>query len=242
MYYTSEIAKKVGLHPNTVLWYEQMNYLPPVKRKENGYRMFTDIHLEQLKLIKMAFRCEILQSNLRKKAIEIIQLCARAEYEQALEQAIIYHGAIGAEKAKAEEAVRLVQEYLNLPNYYEPALALKRNETAKYLGITIDTLRNWELNGLLEVPRKENGYRVYTNKEIRDLKIIRALRHANYSLMAILRMLAQLRNSQAPDLRQALDTPCSEEDIVYVTDKLLTSLTSAEVDAKEMMTHIKKIK
>ena len=58
--------------------------------------------------------------------------------------------------------------------------------------MTIDTLRNWELNGLLTVKRRENSYRVYNDEDIKRLKIISSLRCANYSLSAILRLLKQL--------------------------------------------------
>ena len=242
IYRTSEIAKKVGIHPNTVRWYEEMKYLPPVSRKENGYRIFTDAHLEQLKLIEIAFRCEVLQSNLRNKAIEIILMCANGKYKEALTKAEAYHLAMCDEKAKAKEAVKIIKDFINCYNRNAVSIALKRNEAAKHLGITIDTLRNWELNGLLDVKRKVNGYRLYTDNDIEELKIIRVLRGANYSLMSILRMLNQLRNGNNQDLRRALDTPSPDDDIVYVTDKLLTSLSNAEEDAKEIIGHISKLK
>lgn len=36
---------------------------------------------------------------------------------------------------------------------------MKQKEVSEYLGITMDSLRNWEMNGLLTVKRRENGYR-----------------------------------------------------------------------------------
>ena len=56
-----------------------------------------------------------------------------------------------------------------------------RKEAAGILGVTIDTLRNWELNGLFSVRRMANGYRVYTEEDMQRLTIIRSLRCANYS-------------------------------------------------------------
>ena len=50
---------------------------------------------------------------------------------------------------------------------------MKQKEVSEYLGITMDSLRNWEMNGLLTVKRRENGYRVYTDEDIQRLKIIR---------------------------------------------------------------------
>jgi len=49
IYGTSEIAKMMGIHPNTVMLYEKWGYIAPVPRKENGYRVYTEIHLEQIK-------------------------------------------------------------------------------------------------------------------------------------------------------------------------------------------------
>lgn len=106
----------------------------------------------------------------------------------------------------------------------------------------MDTLRNWEMNGLLTVKRKQNGYRVYTDEDIRRLKIIRSLRCANYSLSAILRMLNTLSQNPGADIRLVIDTPKENDDIISVCDKLLTSLQYAEQNAKIMLSHLYKMK
>ena len=98
-----------------------------------------------------------------------------------------------------------------------------RKET-DYLELTIDTLRNWELNGLLRIKRKENGYRVYNEYDIKRIKIIRSLRCVNFSLSAILRLLRNLDNDNNVDIKHIIDTPKENEDIVSACDKLLLSL------------------
>ena len=112
---------------------------------------------------------------------------------------------------------------------------MKRKEVSVYLGITMDTLRNWEMNGLLRVKRKENGYRVYTDDDIRRLKIIRSLKCANYSLEAILRMLNALSSGHPVNIQQILNTPNADDDIISVCDKLIVSLSAAERNAEEMV-------
>ncbi|HCL03845.1 MAG TPA: hypothetical protein DHW61_15800 [Lachnoclostridium phytofermentans] len=119
---------------------------------------------------------------------------------------------------------------------------MKRKEVSQYLQLTMDTLRNWEINGLLTVKRKENGYRIYTQEDINRLKIIRSLRCTNYSLESILRMLNALSKNPATNIREVLDTPSLEEDIVSVCDKLITSLKSAESNAKQMKRQIESMK
>ena len=76
-YKTSDIAQIIGVHPNTVRIYEAYELIPKVERKKNGYRVFTDFHLEQFKLARTAFEVEVLQNGLRKKAVQIIKLSAK---------------------------------------------------------------------------------------------------------------------------------------------------------------------
>ena len=99
----------------------------------------------------------------------------------------------------------------------------------------MDTLRNWEMNGLLAIKRKDNGYRVYTDEDIQRLKIIRSLRCANYSLEAILRLLQQLSQNPDTDIRVALNTPKQTDDIISVCDRLIVSLLSAERNANTLL-------
>ena len=72
-YRTSEIAAITGIHPNTVRLYEELNLIPKVKRKPNGYRVFTDYHVEQIRLARLAFQIEVLQNGLRKKIVQMVK-------------------------------------------------------------------------------------------------------------------------------------------------------------------------
>ena len=47
---TSDIAKIVGVHVNTVRLYEDKGFLSPVPRSKSGYRLFTPLHLEQMRI------------------------------------------------------------------------------------------------------------------------------------------------------------------------------------------------
>ena len=119
---------------------------------------------------------------------------------------------------------------------------LKRKDVSELLAISMDTLRNWEMNGLLTVKRKDNGYRVYTDEDIQRLKIIRSLRCANYSLEAILRLLQQLSKNPDTDIRAALNTPKENDDIISVCDRLIVSLSAAEDNAIALLDTLQKMK
>ena len=241
IYRTTQVAKATEIHPNTVRLYEKLGLIPTALRQENGYRVFTDYHVEQIRLARMALKVETLQNGLRKQAIGIVKAAAMRNLDEAFALAQDYLRNIQNERANALEAITQVEAILKdvRPT---AALSTKRKEVADHLQISMDTLRNWELNGLLIVQRKENGYRVYTEEDIRRLKIIRSLRCANYSLEAILRMLNALSGNADANIQKALDTPDAQTDIISVCDKLLTSLGEAETNARSMLDQIAKLR
>ena len=240
-YTTSEIARKLGIHANTVRLYEDMNLITKPERKANGYRIFTDLHMEQFQIARLALQVEVLQNGLRKQAVEIIKEAARCEFEKAIERTHDYLNRIQEERENAEEAIRIVDQMISGKDVIEHELCLTRKEMADYLHVTIDTLRNWELNGLLTVKRKKNGYRVYTEEDLRLLVIIKSLRCANYSLASILRMLSVLSSDPQADIRDAIDNAQSSEDMITACDSLLTSLNHAETNAREILTRLFRI-
>ena len=112
-----------------------------------------------------------------------------------------------------------------------------------YLETRISTVRFYEKWRLITKPvREENGYRIYTDADIRQLKIIRVLRCANYSLEAIRRMMQQLSENPEADIREILDTPRQNGDIISACDRLLLSLSKAEINAGKIMTLLKEMK
>ena len=241
-YKTSEIAHRIGIHPNTVRLYEELELIPKPERTKNGYRIFTDFHLEQIKFARTALKIEVLQNGLRKQAISIIKISATGNFNQAISLTKHYLQQIKAEQRNAEEAIVITEKLLS-GNYQEiGSTVLTRKETADYLQISMDALRNWEMSGLLTIKRKQNGYRIYTDEDIRRLKIIRSLRCANYSLSAILRMLNTLSHNPKADIRHVIDTPKGSDDIISVCDKLLSSLHYAEQNAEIMLDHLSQMK
>ena len=233
-YTTTEVAKIIGIHPNTVRMYEEWGLIPLAERKSNGYRIFTDFHIEQLRLARIAFQIEVLQNGLRKKVVETIKLSAKRDFDKALMFAEEYRSQIQREQRNAEESIGIAKQILSGKSVGD-TLFLKRKEVSDYLDISMDTLRNWERNGLLQVKRRQNGYRAYTNDDIERIKMIRTLRLANYSLEAILRMIHALEHNPKVDMKQVLNTPQADADIVSVCDRLIVSLKDAEENVEKMI-------
>ena len=136
----------------------------------------------------------------------MVKASATCDFNAALSFAEDYLLQIKQERSNAEDAILIVKQILpeGVP---ETSNFFKRKEVSEYLGLSMGSLRNWEMNGLLTVKRKQNGYRIYTDKDIQQLKIIHSLRCANYSLEAILHMLRQLSENPDTDIEVILNTP-----------------------------------
>lgn len=240
-YKTSEVAEMIGIHPNTVRLYEKLELIPKAQRLANGYRVFTDFHVAQLQLARIAFQIEVLQNGLRKKVVDIVKVSATGDFDSARRLTEEYLKQLRRERLQAEAAVNITERILS-GERVENTHFMKRKEVSVYLGISMDTLRNWEMNGLLAVKRKENGYRVYTDEDLQRLTIIRTLRVANYSLEAILRMLSQLSKNPQADIRELLNTPDEEANIITACDKLISSLKEAVKNAQLMIEMLKDMK
>jgi DNA-binding transcriptional MerR regulator len=237
---TSDIAKAANVHPNTVRLYEQLGFLPPVERDPfNGYRRFTRVHLDQMILARKAMRFIILSGVIRETAYDIIAGGAARDLGGALELAYRLISLVQAERAQAEAAADYLERWMAgiLPD--QASQPLRIGEVAKLLDVSIDQLRNWERNRLLEVPRDpSNGYRLYGPGEIGRLRVIRILIRSRYSMMSILRVLSKLDAGESVEPRVALDTPEPGEDILSVTDHWLSTLARAEEHARELVAQI----
>ena len=240
-YKTAAIAKLLNVHPNTVRLYEKWRLIPPAKRLPNGYRIFTDFHLAQGRLVRLAFQVEVLQNGLRKKIIQMLHTAAAGNFDEAIALTLAYLKQLQQEQQNAEEAIQIVKQLL-VRQSKTNACQLKRKEAAKLLDISPDTLRNWEMNGLLNVKRRANGYRVYTGPDIQRLKVIRSLRCAGYSLESILLLLQKLAQNPAADIRLALNTPKQDDEIISVCDRLIVSLTAAEHNAQNLLVMLHQMK
>ncbi len=226
---TSDLAKAVGVHPNTVRRYVDRGILPPVEYSPSGYRRFTQRHLDCLRLARQVYCHQYPGKAIYQSGIRIIQANISGDLRDALELAYNHLALVQSERSQADVAADLLEHWA----FHAPADAtlqpLQIGQVARLSGVTIDILRNWDRNGLIDVPRNpSNGYRCYGAQEISRLRIIRMLSRSGYSLSAILRMLIQLDQGEKTDLRHALDTPRPDEDVYLASDRWLSTLTDQE--------------
>lgn len=233
---TSDLARVVGIHPNTVRRYVDRGLLPPVEYSASGYRRFTQRHLDCLRLTCQVYCKQYPGKGLFQSGVRVIQAAISGDLESALKFAHGHLALVRSERAQADVAANLLERWASGALADTPIQPLQIGQVARMLGVSIDIVRNWDRNGLIDVPRDSaNGYRQYGAREINRLRVIRMLSRAGYSISAILRMLVQLDRDKTTDLRRALDTPRPDEDAFLASDRWLSTLTDQEQRAHTMI-------
>jgi len=233
---TSDLARAVGIHPNTVRRYADWGLIPPVERSPSGYRLFTKRHLDCLRLARLIYAAPYPGRGFRALGNEIIQRAVADDWQGALEKAHEHLAAVSAELKHADSAANLLEHWAQHRegNSGEDPLAIR--EVSALLGVSQDVIRNWERNGLVRVPRNPyNNYRLFGKTEIERMRIIRMLSLAGYSHMAILRMFIELDKGNTRNLKKTLDTPREDEDIFSAADQWLTTLTAQAKLAQQVI-------
>ena len=239
---TSQLAKVVGVHPNTVRRYVDKGFLPPVGRSPAGYRRFTERHLDCLRLARLVFSNLFPGRAIYASGLHLLYVTSGGDLGGALEHAYRHLALVQSERAQADVAVDLLERWALGAPADATSEWLQIGQAARLLGVSIDILRSWDRNGLIDIPRDpSNGYRRYGGVELSRLRVIRMLSRAGYSTGAILRMLIQLDRGETTDLRRALDTPRPDEDVYLASDRWLSTLSEHEERARGMIALIEEM-
>jgi DNA-binding transcriptional MerR regulator len=239
---TSDLAQAVGVHPNTVRLYADWGLIPPVERSPAGYRLFTQRHLDCLRLARMIYAAPYPGRGFRALGNDIIQSAVVDDWHCAFEKAHNHLAAVDAELKQADFAATVLEHWARNITESTEEERLAIGEVSRLLGVSLDVIRNAERNGLIYIPRNSyNKYRLFGKKEIERLRIIRMLSKAGYSHMAILRMFLELDAGNTRDLKRVLDTPRADEDIFTAADRWLTTLNEQKKMAQEVIQFIDQI-
>lgn len=206
---TGKAAKVVGVHPNTLRWYEETGYLPPLPRTPAGYRKFSPAHVQLARIVKQGQPLLRIYGAVRRLGKRVLSSCKEGLSDPA---------ALKRGKEENRELQRLLQQELDLalralevverwrggwgpfssagkkPGNSDQESRLKRmvylSEAAAITGLSRDKILNWERNGLCTFLRApENDYRILGTEELDRLLVIRSCRTAAYSISAIKRLL-----------------------------------------------------
>ena len=235
-YTTGQIAEELGVHPNTIRFYEQVGLISPVERTENRYRQFTHRHLVQLRIYRLIYETPYTNRTLRNTAFSVAAALKTWEVKLALTNALAYQHLLEKEYASALETASLLKNWTEKGQLPATGNVYNHKEAASLLGVTPEVLRNWERNGLIRVPRGNNHSRLYGDEEMARLRIIYMLRQNHYSIAAIGRSLLSFDSGNSTGAVLALNQPLEDSEIEFVSagDHWLETLGQLAKSAKKI--------
>lgn len=233
LYRTGQIARELGVHPNTIRFYERIGLISPVERSDNGYRQFTYRHLAQLRVCRLIFGTPYTNRTLRNTAFSVAAALKSWDVEMALTNAEAYQHLLEKEYASALETASLLKNWTERGRMPGTGEVYSHKEAASLLGVTPEVLRNWERNGLITVPRQPDQSRVYGDEEIARLRIIYMLRQNHYSISAIQRSMLIFDSGNSAGAVLALNQPAADLELEFVNagDHWLDTLASLTISA-----------
>lgn len=239
-YRTGDLAKLVGIHSNTVRLYEHVGLIAPAARTAAGYRVFGERHLYQLRVVRQVFGCEWVGRGTRRAALLVIRAMAEWDLNSARAHAQQYLSLLEREIGLANLTADILQRWAGRKPAAGPA-QFSRGDAATLVGVTAEALRNWERNGLINVPRRgPNLTRCYGQPELERLRIIYMLRQAGYSLEAILRSLQRHDRGEVGTVAAALNQSVPDQELSWtgVGDRWLAALSQTADGAREILSLI----
>lgn len=240
-YRTAWLARATGVHPNTVRLYEQWGLLPPIPRTPSGYRLFSEAHLAQMRLARIALPGPFPGGGA--PVYRLVREAARGELRAARRSAVAYAAQVEAERVRAVAAYRRLLAWARgrASGRPEPAAPLRRRAACRLLGVTVDALRTWERNGLVPVEKDPNGFCRYRAATLHRVEVVRALRTAGYSTLSILRMFREHQRGDLAGMKRALHEPPPGADLVYVSDRWMATLREHRRRARRILLQLEEM-
>jgi DNA-binding transcriptional MerR regulator len=190
---TSELAKQVGVHPNTVRLYEEWGYLPSIPRDHAGHREFTEKHVEQMQLARFTLHDAPRSGpQLKESYKELVWLASEDNLQLAIIQGRKHLTMVKSAHGQANDALAFLRDTLpeRLAQLAVPPLHI--HQAAILIEISVPVLRRWEHYKLIRIPRNpKNKYRIYGRNEIGWLLVIQSLRQAGYKISACRNLIKQ---------------------------------------------------
>jgi len=171
-----DIARKLNISTSTIRIYEDMRIIPPVKRTDSGYRIFTQVHLDYFICIRrmirgysLAFTGELLKEYMKGNKDKALWMVTKS-------QADLYAEKIRLERVGINLIENLNEKSNSVKKYKNKLMTI--NEISKITDVNITTIRYWENIGLIESVRgEENNYRLFNEDQIKVILIVHALKY-----------------------------------------------------------------
>lgn len=213
-----------------------MCFIQKADRKANGYRIFSDIQLLQIKICRLIFGHPYSNRQIRQLGYKVIEAAAKCEIVQCRLFAVEYIDTIREEINKAQIASDILSQWMNRGTISASKNQYNRKQAANLLGTSVETVRNWERNGLvLSNLYGELNERLFDDSDMERLRIIYMLRQTGYSMSSIHRCLTMFDTGHRDEGLILLNKPEDEGYLLSAGDQWLNVLHNLENDAVSIL-------
>ncbi|MCA0353708.1 MAG: MerR family transcriptional regulator [Chloroflexi bacterium] len=190
---TVDLAKAINVSVQQVRNYQAEGFLPNVERGSNGYRQYTQQHIDAIKTAH-----QLIKGYGWRNAQQIMAALHQADHQTAFNLINQHHARLDTIHQQLDQTLTLLKAVADqLPPSQRHAQRILVGEAAKAVGVPISALRFWEQQGLLQPIRQaSNNYRYYDERQLRRLRIVVLLRQANADFSSIRTTLETLDQQQ----------------------------------------------
>jgi DNA-binding transcriptional MerR regulator len=199
-----DLARTAGLGVSQIRTYERVGFLPPAERGANGYRRYTEAHVEALRVARI-----VIAGYGWQHALAVLRAVHAGDRAEVFTLVNARHAALDQQHTRLKVAVETTEAVLNRQPESPQARvkpAARIREAAATVGVRTSALRFWEQQGLLHPERDPaTGYRRYDADQLARLNVIALLRDVDYNADAIRSVLDELASGRPDQIRQALE-------------------------------------
>ncbi|GAB2556743.1 MerR family transcriptional regulator [Gracilibacillus alcaliphilus] len=196
-----DIAKKLDVGTSALRHYEKWGIVPKAIRKENGYRVYTEVHEAYFQCIRAMYPGFGMATVRR-----VMPLLQENKFTEALWEVNAVQAELFERKEQATDALHILSPD-NMQQFMKkhPQRYYTIGEVEAELHVPATTLRHWEKEDLITPARNpENGYRMYTREDMRRLLIIRTVQSSVYLLETVRDILDKMNQHSLMDARQVV--------------------------------------
>lgn len=196
-----DLARAVGVSPQTIRGYERVGFLPPAERTPTGQRRFGPRHAQAIQTARTMIAGYGWQN-----ALEIMRAAHQGDQAGMLALVDARHAALARRRQEIDEVLAALRALRQMEAEQEAPAPARRGqpaltigEAARQVGVRPSAIRFWEMQGLLQPERdRDSRYRRYRPEQMRRLHMIVLLRNGGYGFEAIRSVLAEL-SAGAPE-------------------------------------------
>lgn len=229
-YRIGELSQITGVKVGTIRFYEKCGFLEPAKRLPNGYRVFCKRHIYQIRVCRLVFG-GFVNRRLRKISRDVLQASRDWNPEAYRQAADRYLQAVDEDIRRTEIAVEIVMD--KLQETRDAALVYTKKQAAGLAGVTSETIRNWERNGLFR-QRAQYEKRLYSQQELNRMYVIRLLLDNGYSMMAVRSFFGEYDGGDRGLAMLQLMKPGENENLIYRADRYMETLLKTQEKARQL--------